>query len=242
MSDNFNGHEGSTRRECVKYGGTAVATGLLAGCSGSGSTQSGSGGDNNSSTDTGSSGDESYSVTMSPVGTVEFDSAPEEAVVYSHHDVDILVSLGQSDGINSLGFPENYSAVYYDELPGVSLDTSKLTKLYNDGVDKEVFYELDSEVHHIDPVWFGGWSSFDAADIEEIESSIGPFFVKNERLYAGGDAFQGPISNSFQIELTAKQLYPELFGEPPEPGNTSELGGMFDPQRVADIVTGESEA
>jgi hypothetical protein len=63
--------------------------------------------------------------------------------------------------------------------------------------------------------------------------------VQNDRLYAGGDAFQGPIINIFQIELTAKQFYPDRFGAPPEPGNTSELGDMFDPQRVADIVNGD---
>jgi ABC-type Fe3+-hydroxamate transport system substrate-binding protein len=338
---------------------------------------------------------------MSPVGEVEFDSVPEKAVVYSNHDADILVSLGQSDVITSLGFPENYSAAYYDELSGVSLDTDSLTKLYNDGVDKEVFYELDSDIHHIDPVWFGSFSSVDEADVEEIRSNIAPFFanyhsrtnitpdsaedyqfytiwelvdkyaqayqvpergeklkairdrmlediraklppqeerpdigvvyynkkedsfwvyhlnapgfqnahtrplkandalaefdsgprsgwsdsgkidmeamldvdpdvllhfadwqnpdeateaffaladhsvgkeltaVQNDRLYASGDAFQGPIVNIFQIELTAKQLYPEIFGSPPEPGNTSELGELFDPQRVADIVAGD---
>ncbi|WP_424018234.1 ABC transporter substrate-binding protein [Halorientalis pallida] len=383
-----------TRRDTLKYGGALAAGGAMAGCSdlvgqdgenGSGGTPSGG----------------SYSVTMSPMGTVEFDAVPEEAVVYSNHDADILVSLGQADAITSLGFPENYSAVYYDELPGVSLDTSELTKLYNDGVDKEIFYQLDGDVHHIDPVWLSSWSSFDDADIEEIESDIAPFFanyhsrtnvapdaasdyqfytiwelvdryaqayqvaergaklkavrdemladiraelpaqaerpevgvvyynrdedsfwvyhlnapgfqnahtrplgandalsefdsgprsgwadsgkidmeamlevdpdvllhfadwqnpdeateaffalddhpvgqqltaVQNDRLYASGDAFQGPIVNIFQLELTARQLYPDLFGQPPEPGNTSELGQMFDPQRVAAIVKGE---
>jgi len=410
MSDNDNGKTGEpTRREYLTYGGALAAGGLLAGCaddSGSESTPTaGSGGDGTTPTatpdaETATPGDDGYSVTMSPVGTVEFGSVPEKAVVYSNHDADILVSLGQSDVITSLGFPDNYSTAYYDELPGVSFDTSSLTKLYNDGVDKEVFFELDSDVHHIDPVWFTGWSSFDDADIEEIASNIAPFFanyhsrtniapesapdyqfytiwelvdkyaqayqvpergaklkairdemladiraelppqderpdvgvvwhdrkkesfwvyhlnspgfqnahtrplrandaladfdsgprsgwsdsalidmeamlaadpdvllhfsdwqnpddateafftldehpvgqqltaVRNDRLYAGGDAFQGPIINIFQIELTAKQFYPDLFGEPPEPENTSELGDMFDPQRVADIVNG----
>jgi len=417
-----------TRRVALKYGGTLVAGGL-AGCMGSDSDPeaSDSGTNEASGTDTGDEAsdgtptatetgtdpdeeapagtenddaDTSYSVTMSPVGAVEFDSVPETAAVYSNHDADYLVSLGQSDVITSLGFPENFSAEYYDELPGVSLDTSNLTTLYNDGVDKEIFFELDSDVHHIDPVWMRGWSSFDESDIEELESNVAPFFanyhsrthiapdsvpdyqfytiwelvdkyaqvyqvpergeklkairdemladirgklpakeerpevgvvwydrkkesfwvyhlnspgfqnahtrplrandalaefdsgprsgwsesalidmeamletdpdvlvqfsdwqnpdaateaffaldehpvgqeltaVQNDRLYAGGDAFQGPIINIFQIELTARQFYPDLFGEPPEPGNASELGDMFDPERVADIVNG----
>jgi ABC-type Fe3+-hydroxamate transport system substrate-binding protein len=425
MADDSGGCEGRTRREYVKYSGAVVGGGLFAGCA------SQSGGDSTATeaapeaatetapeaaTETASEAatttdtatetetqtpDQSYSVTMSPVGTVEFDEVPEQAAVYSNHDADILVSLGQADVIQSLGFPDNYSAAYYDELPGVSFDTSRLTKLYDDGVDKEVFYELDSDVHHIDPVWFGSWSSFGESDLEEIESNVGPFFanyhsrtnvapdsasdyqfytiwelvdkyaqayqvpergarlkairdqmlsdiraelppqeerpevgvvwydrkkesfwvyhlnapgfqnahtrplrandalsefdsgprsgwsdsaligmeamldadpdvllqfadwqnpdaatetffalddhpvgqelsaVQNDRLYASGDAFQGPIVNIFQIELTAKQLYPDLFGQPPEPGNTTGLGEMFDPQAVADIVNGE---
>jgi ABC-type Fe3+-hydroxamate transport system substrate-binding protein len=392
MSNDYATTDAPTRRQTLKYGATAAATLGLAGCSET-ADQSG---DTGTPTGTGS-----YSVTMSPVGTVEFDSPPENAAVYSNHDADILVSLGQADVINSLGFPENYSAAYYDELPGVSFDTSSVTKLYNDGVDKEVFYELDSDVHHIDPVWIASWSAFDESDIEEIGSNIAPFFanyhsrtniapdaasdyqfysiwelvdkyaqayqvpergaklkavrdgmledirvelpsqeerpevgvvwydrkkesfwvyhlnapgfqnahtrplgandaleafdsgprsgwsdsalidmeamrdvdpdvllhfadwqnpdeatdaffaldehpvgqdltaVQNDRLYASGDAFQGPIVNIFQIELTAKQLYPDIFGQPPEPGNTSELGELFDPQRVADIVNGD---
>jgi len=404
MGDNDPEYGKPTRRDYVKYGGAVIGGGLLAGCAGqsdSGSTPTETESDEPTATETSTPEDQSYSVTMSPVGTVEFESVPEDAAVYSNHDADILVSLGQADVITSLGFPENYSAEYYDELPGVSLDTDSLTKLYDDGVDKEVFYELDSDVHHIDPVWFKSWSSFDESDIEEVESNIAPFFanyhsrtniapdsapdyqfytiwelvdkyaqvyqvpergeklkavrdemlediraelppaeerprigvvwydrkkesfwvyhlneagfqnahtrplqandalaefdsgprsgwsdsalidmeamleadpdvllqfsdwqnpdeateaffaldehpvgqqltaVQNDRLYAGGDAFQGPIINIFQIELTAKQFYPDLFGQPPEPGNTSELGEMFDPQRVADIINGE---
>jgi len=424
MSNNdSNTNEAPTRRDTIKYGGAVVTGGLLAGCAGgdsdSGSTPTGTDTptDAESETDTPTETrtetttetdtatqtpeDQSYSVTMSPVGTVKFDSVPEKAAVYSNHDADYLVSLGQSDAITSLGFPENASAGYYDELPGVSLDPSNLTKLYNDGVDKEVFFELDSDIHHIDPVWITGWSAFDESDIEEIESNVAPFFanyhsrthiapesapdyqfytiwelvdkyaqvyqvpergeklkavrdemlediraelppeeerpevgvvwydrkkesfwvyhlkspgfqnahtrplrandalsefpsgprsgwsdgalidmeamleadpdvllqfsdwlapgdatdaffalddhpvgqeltaVQNDRLYAGGDAFQGPIINIFQIELTAKQIYPDLFGQPPEPENTSKLGDMFDTQRVADIVNGD---
>jgi len=424
MADDGRWCDTSTRRDTIKYGGALVAGGL-AGCVGGdsdGSDDPGSSDADGAETDTETetetetetateteteterddeTKDSSYSVTMSPVGTVEFDSVPEKAAVYSNHDADYLVSLGQSDVITSLGFPDNFSASYYDELPGVSFDTNNLTKLYNDGVDKEVFFELDSDVHHIDPVWITGWSSFDESDIEELESNIAPFFanyhsrtnlapdsapdyqfysiwelvdkyaqvyqvpergeklkavrdemlediraklppqeerpevavvwydrkkesfwvyhlnspgfqnahtrplrandalaefdsgprsgwtdsaligmeamletdpdvllqfsdwqnpdaateaffalddhpvgqeltaVQNDRLYAGGDAFQGPIINIFQIELTAKQFYPDLFGEPPEPENTSELGEMFDPQRVADIVNGD---
>jgi ABC-type Fe3+-hydroxamate transport system substrate-binding protein len=408
MVDDHSQPGAPTRREYVKYGGAVVGGGLFAGCTGQSGSESGetpeateTGTATPTGTGTATPEDRSWSVTLSPVGTVEFDSVPEEAAVYSNHDADILVSLGQADVVRSLGFPDNYSSSYYDGLSGVSFDTNSLTKLYDDGVDKEVFFELDSDVHHIDPVWFTSWSSFDESDVEEIESNVGPFFanyhsrthiapdsapdyqfytiwdlvdryaqvyqvpergeklksvrdemlrdiraelppaeehpdvgvvwydrkkesfwvyhlnapgfqnahtrplrandalsefdsgprsgwadsalidmeamleadpdvllqfsdwqnpdeateaffaldehpvgqeltaVQDDRLYAGGDAFQGPIINIFQIELTARQFYPDLFGEPPEPENTSELGELFDPQRVADIVNGD---
>jgi hypothetical protein len=51
--------------------------------------------------------------------------------------------------------------------------------------------------------------------------------------------------NLFQLEMTAKQLYPERFGEWPDyehgdpyPEIPAEER-LFDRQRVADIVTGE---
>lgn len=68
--------------------------------------------------------------------------------------------------------------------------------------------------------------------------------VKNDRVYAQGARYQGPILNLFQLEMTAKQLYPKQFGEwsmyvegpYPEIPKDEQL---FDRQAVADIVTGE---
>jgi ABC-type Fe3+-hydroxamate transport system substrate-binding protein len=173
-----------TRREYVKYGGAVLGGGLFAGCTASsGSDSPTPAGDTETTaaeeqTTTGTTTveDTGYSVTMSPVGTVKFDSVPEVAAVYSDHDADYLVALGQQDRINSLGFTDYYSG-YYDQLPGVAFDTSGLTALYNDGIDKEVFYELDSDVHHIDPVWMARWSGFSDADFEEIRDNVAPFFA-----------------------------------------------------------------
>ncbi|WP_049922721.1 ABC transporter substrate-binding protein [Halopiger djelfimassiliensis] len=70
--------------------------------------------------------------------------------------------------------------------------------------------------------------------------------VRNDRVVAGGMRYQGPIMNLFQLEMTAKQLYPEQFGEWPGhvPGTAyPEIPAderLFDRQRVADIVTGGS--
>jgi len=67
--------------------------------------------------------------------------------------------------------------------------------------------------------------------------------VQNGRVYAQGARYQGPILNLFQLEMTAKQLYPEVFGEWPtyEAGaypDLSEDERLFDRQRVADVING----
>jgi len=67
--------------------------------------------------------------------------------------------------------------------------------------------------------------------------------VKNERVYAQGGRYQGPILNLFQLEMTAKQLYPDRFGAWPEysEGPYPEIPGeeqLFDRDRVADIING----
>ncbi|WP_324663769.1 ABC transporter substrate-binding protein [Haloarcula sediminis] len=67
--------------------------------------------------------------------------------------------------------------------------------------------------------------------------------VQEERIYPQGARYQGPILNLFQLEMTAKQLYPELFGEWPryESGPYPEMPEdeqLFDRQRVADAING----
>ncbi|AHG01571.1 hypothetical protein HALLA_04020 (plasmid) [Halostagnicola larsenii XH-48] len=390
-SENTNATEPQTRRDTLKYGGALAAGVALAGCS----ELVGQDGDSGSE----STDEETYSVTISPVGTVEFDSIPETAVLYDPQVADHLVALGQQDRIVSLGFPDRYYTGFYDELPGIEFDTSELTAFYTDQLtlDKEILYELDADIHHLDPLRWEG--TFDDADIKEIEQNVAPFFcnrfsrahgyqgdqsyeyytlwelldkyaqvyqvqsrsqaliqvreemleaiqdelppqeerpsvalvvynpdedtfgpyrlngpgfgkshtrplgandalaegsksyasdygnnysmeailefdpdvmihnfdwinvrsrtesffelsdhpvggeitaVQNGRLYAGGSALQGPIFNLFQVELSAKQIYPDLFGRPPAPGESvPESEQLFDRQEVAAIINGE---
>jgi hypothetical protein len=69
--------------------------------------------------------------------------------------------------------------------------------------------------------------------------------VQTDRFYASGQSFQGPLQNLLQLEMTAKQLYPEQFGEWPrfEEGDSypdfGEGEQLFDHQRVADIIEGD---
>ncbi|WP_248517298.1 ABC transporter substrate-binding protein [Salinarchaeum laminariae] len=69
--------------------------------------------------------------------------------------------------------------------------------------------------------------------------------VETDRVYPAGMRYHGPIMNLFQIEMGAKQLYPELFGEWPDyedgehyPDIPAEEQ-LFDREQVAAIVNGE---
>ncbi|WP_122089335.1 ABC transporter substrate-binding protein [Halalkalicoccus subterraneus] len=151
------------------YGSAVVGSGLLAGCTSDtdgSTTASGDGG-----TD-----DSSYSVTMEPVGTVEFDSVPETWIPYTGDYADMGVALGQGDGLSAIGVSARFGSHLYEELPGVSVDQDGITELYQDGTGKEIFYELDADVHVIDPNFMVNRLQWDEADVEEIRENVAPFF------------------------------------------------------------------
>jgi hypothetical protein len=119
-----------------------------------------------------------------------------------------------------------------------------------DGASKQVDYEamVEAEPDAI-LVLFTTASSYSIADIrstlEEDDVAAEIAAVQNDRVYAQGARYQGPIMNLFQTEMTAKQLYPEQFGAWPgyvdgEPyPEIPEGERLFDRGRVADIVNGE---
>ncbi|GGM60385.1 ABC-type Fe3+-hydroxamate transport system substrate-binding protein [Halarchaeum rubridurum] len=118
-----------------------------------------------------------------------------------------------------------------------------------DGLWGSVGYETMAEA---DPdvilhLW-GMTSRYDMADVRErlrshpVGSDLSA--VQNDRVYAQGMRYQGPLMNLFQIEMTAKQLYPDVFGEwpgytdgEPYPAIPADEQ-LFDRGRVADIVAG----
>ena len=156
--------------------GTAAGAALLAGCTGSSTTES----PTNASDDgtaTGSSGGP-YTVTMAPAGEVEVESPPTSVAHYFPGYADMAVALGHCDSINSMGVKSRYYTSYYEELDGVSVDKASMTELVGDnGIDKEVFFELDSDLHLIDPRWLTNNSFFglEQKDVEELSESVAPF-------------------------------------------------------------------
>ncbi|ADJ13888.1 hypothetical protein C497_16837 [Halalkalicoccus jeotgali B3] len=154
----------------MKYGGAVAGGGLLAGCiDGNGSEPTGTG------TDDGSGG-ESYSVTMEPVGTVEFDTVPETWFPYTGDYADMGVALGQGDGLSAIGIRARFGSHLYNELPDVSVDLGELTELWQDGTGKEIYYEIDADLHVIDPNFMVNRLEWSEDDVEEIETNVAPFF------------------------------------------------------------------
>lgn len=181
MADDATEHETSTRRDYMKYGGTVVGGGLLTGCLG-GNTESdntiSSGTDEATSTDGETEPeDSSYSVTMEPMGTVAFDEPPETWLAFLSTYGDMGIALGKADGLRGLWNPETMPSEFYDALPGVDVSFEDVTPIAENGeFDKEIFYELDCDVHLVDPNWLGvlndNWTH---DDIEEVSSQVGPF-------------------------------------------------------------------
>ncbi|MFC7203304.1 ABC transporter substrate-binding protein [Haloferax namakaokahaiae] len=188
MSDHIRGGE-STRREYLKYGGAVLTGGLLAGCTGSSDT--GTQGETvtettatpTESTATATESEEtttedtSYTVSMSPVGEVEFESPPETVFTRLTHHADMAFALGHGDTVNAMHAPDYYHDLwnqFVERLPGVSLDWRGLYSSWE--VSKEKLYELDSDVHLADPASVLALGSWSVDDIEEIEQNISPWF------------------------------------------------------------------
>jgi iron complex transport system substrate-binding protein len=155
---------------------------LLAGCAGRGSDPTeGTATDTGSPTEAGPTAsptavDESYSVSMVPVGEVEFESVPETWVANNGSWADMGIALGLEPP-KGVWLTPRYHTQYYDSIPDVSVDKSDMVSLWQDGLSKEVFYELHGDVHVMDPNFiinrFKGW---DRDDVEEIHNNIGPVF------------------------------------------------------------------
>jgi iron complex transport system substrate-binding protein len=60
------------------------------------------------------------------------------------------------------------------------------------------------------------------------------------RVYPGGTPLQGPVFYLFQIEMAAKQIYPEIFGTYRNDQRYPAAEQLFDRNRVATILRGEA--
>ena len=183
-----------TRREYLAYGGAVVAGGLLAGCATESDPESGGPGTGDTSTtpasdstrsesettgatDTESAGSGTYTVSMSPMGSVEFEAVPRSIFTRLTHLAGMAFALGRGDDVNAMHAPDYYDALwnqYTPRLDGVSLDWSGRYSSWEPS--KEHLYELDSDVHLADPASVAALENWDRGDLDEIAESVGPWF------------------------------------------------------------------
>ncbi|SEQ86960.1 ABC transporter substrate-binding protein [Natrinema salaciae] len=151
-----------TRRNVLRTGGTIAGVSVMAGCI------SGDGSNDGDSVDP-------YTVSMPPVGDVEFESIPETWAAGNGTWADMGAALGQEPP-EALWLTRRYHTQYYDEIPDVSVSKEGMIDLYEDGVDVEKFYELDADVHVFDPNFMvNRYDSIDESDREDVEQ-LAPIF------------------------------------------------------------------
>jgi len=198
-----------TRRTYLEGGGAAVLAGVLAGCSASSddttadtqATESRTATESSTGSTPGTVTGDTYAVSMEPMGEVQFDGPPETwvALLGSYADMGFALGAGQTLGTQ---LPYRYATHFYEELPGITYDPDAVTTLYqSDSVDKERFYEMDADLHLMEPNQLIHWYGWDEADVEEIAENVAPFFGnfirrrsdewhQNYRYYALYEAFE----------------------------------------------------
>ncbi len=87
------------------------------------------------------------------------------------------------------------------------------------------------------------FGSYSMTLLQAWRAVFDPQAILNGRVYAQGGRYQGPILNLFQLEMTAKQLYPEQFGAWPSyaDGPYPEIPKdeqLFDRDRVTNAING----
>ncbi|MFC6725646.1 ABC transporter substrate-binding protein, partial [Halobium palmae] len=143
-------------------------------------TSTGDDGTTESSTsDSDSDSGEPYTVTMSPMGDVEFDAVPESVFTVFTQYPDMAVALGHGEKVNAMYVPEMAGTTmnhYYERLDGVSFDWEGLHDPLTDGLPKEMLFELDSDVHLADPAWASTQNNWEPSDVEEVATQLAPWF------------------------------------------------------------------
>ncbi len=166
----------------------------------------------------------------------------------------MLITLFSADEDSGWGYKLNYPGYYAAHTRPMGAEDALADAVgegYGDDgrnitLDYELLLEADPDVLLVLGPMTGSYN------LDKIRQRLENHNVASEltavqegRVYAQGARRQGPILNLFQLEMTAKQLYPDQFGEwpgyvngEPYPEIPTE-DQLFDRQRVADIIKGD---
>ncbi|ELY64894.1 ABC transporter substrate-binding protein [Natrinema versiforme] len=155
-----------TRRNVLRTGGSVAGLSALAGCI------SGDGSDNEDNGDV-----DPYTVSMQPVGDVEFESIPEAWAANNGSWADMGVALGQ-ESPEAVYLTRRYHTAYYGDIPDVSVNSDEIDSLWSDELTREEFIELSDSVDLfvMDPNFLKGRADWSDDDIEQVANTGTPFF------------------------------------------------------------------
>lgn len=162
-----------------------------------------------------------YSVEFSPCGVIEFEKVPEKILTSQESYNDILISFNKGSNIKAVNSADKFYYEFFNDL--------KITNILNKNgliqistgrntYDKELFYSVNANIHHIDPVTLAMTKSWGKSDVEEISKNIGPFFanrysienkkpnhLKDYKFYTL-DEINLKFGEVYKKEMTAKKI------------------------------------
>ena len=163
-----------TRRNVLQTSGAIAGVSALAGC-----IQGNESGDENGQEGNGDEESGPYTVSMEPVGEIEFDSVPKTWAAGTGDWADMAIALGQEPP-EALYLTRRLHTGYYDDIPDVSVDPEEIHSLWADELTREEFLNLVDEngveVFVMDPNFLKGRANWSDDDIEQVKMTGTPFF------------------------------------------------------------------
>ncbi|MDO4549619.1 MAG: hypothetical protein Q4C96_00025 [Planctomycetia bacterium] len=124
-----------------------------------------------------------YSVTMSPVGTVYFEHVPQRVLTGDANYNEMLVATRDAHKIMKTSYQTDEKEGFYARIPnfqsGLNWDVinTNINTSERMTFDKELLYQLKSDIHHLDPIQVMQWKGWSLDDVEEVTKNVGPFFA-----------------------------------------------------------------
>ncbi len=206
MAGDIRVHDAPTRRDAIKGSGVVLGGGLLAGCTGNEGATPTTDADTTTGRSTATAESVApYEVTVEPADSHTFEDVPETYASIPGAWMDIAMGFGIQPA--AVAAFDRLPLKYYDALPDVEFDASAVQTLGESAesqYDKEVFYDVDADVHLMDPRLLKRYAGWADDDLAEIEANVGPILGSLLRFPFGG---QDPYYTLYEALEKAAQLF-----------------------------------
>lgn len=153
-----------------------------------------------------------YYVELNPCGNVYFKDVPNRILTNQETYNDILISFNKGNNIKAVGsFDKIYDNFYQDLNIKTNINKNNIIQISTarNTYDKELFYSINADVHHIDPIALSYTKGWNKDDINEISKNIGPFFANRYSIENKKPAFikNYTFYNLNELNLKFGQVY-----------------------------------